>query len=81
MRPVTHKLIPFTPDQVPSIRLHREKVLAEGLESLGKGHKKKRSGTGTKKQRTQKVMLDAKAREQLASLDPATRAFLEKAMK
>jgi hypothetical protein len=83
MKPVTHHLKPFALERVPSIRLNRELILAEGREEgLGKGHKKtkKRRSSGKSTRKGPKVTLDAKAQKQLETLDPATQAFLKKAM-
>jgi hypothetical protein len=75
-------MIPFTPERVPDIRTARELTLLKGLDILGKGHEKKRSSTGSStKPRKKKVVLDTEAQKQLAGMDAATRAFLEKAMK
>jgi hypothetical protein len=83
MKPVTHHIKPFTVDRVQAIRISREITLADGRQqAVGKGHAKKRSKSGSStKPRKPKVVLDTRAQKQLEGLDPATRAFLEKAMK
>lgn len=73
MRPVTHKLKPFTLERVPSIRMTRELSIADAKLKLVKKKTKK----GTSKKKGKKVELNANARALLAGMDPATRAFLE----
>lgn len=81
MKPVTHHIKPFTLERLPAIRMSRELTLAEGRDQgLGKGHKKKRSSTGTTKRKARKVQIDATVAKKLEGLDPAMQAFLKKAL-
>lgn len=80
MRPLTHHYTPFTVDRVQAIRMTREMTVAEAKTKLFEKTTTKKKGV-SRKGKVNKVVLDAKSRDALASMDPATRAFLESQMK
>lgn len=80
MRPISHHMVPFTPDRMESIRANRE----VGLLRLTEAHKPKEKKSPSKKsggtRKKRKIVLTEETKAMLQQLDPETRAIIEAQM-